>query len=168
MDVCIASVVADLLRLQARPGRGGDNLSWLGYHIPEADFLILALPLTSESKGRIGEKELRLLPPTAVIVNIARAAIIDEAALYQALKENRIFGAGLDVWFNYPGTPEERLGTPPGDYPWHTLDNLVMSPHRAGHVRETEAMRMKALADLLNEGARGKVLPNRVDLELGY
>jgi phosphoglycerate dehydrogenase-like enzyme len=136
--------------------------------LPTVDFLLLALPLTSETEGWIGEDELRLLPPTAVLVNVARAAVIDEAALFKALNEKWIFGAGLDVWFNYPKTEEERLSAPPGNYPWHTLDNLVLSPHRAGHVRETEQMRMTALAEVLNEGARGNPLPNKVDTDLGY
>lgn len=136
--------------------------------LPEADFLVLALPLTAESEGLIGEKQLRLLPSSAVLVNVARGGIIDEHALFRALSENWIYGAGLDVWFNYPGSPEERLNTPPGNYPWHTLDNLVLSPHRAGTVRETEKLRMLALAELLNQAARGLPIPNRVDLDLGY
>jgi phosphoglycerate dehydrogenase-like enzyme len=136
--------------------------------LPGADFLILALPLTAETEGLIGEKQLRLLPPSAVLVNVSRGAIIDEAALYQALSEKWIFGAGLDVWFNYPGSRDERSSTQPGQYPWHTLDNLVLSPHRAGHVRETEQLRMTALAELLNQAARGEALPNQVDPDLGY
>jgi len=136
--------------------------------LPEADFLILALPLTSETEGLIGEKQLRLLPSTAVLVNVARGKLIEEAALYKALSEKWIFGAGLDVWFTYPGSEEERGSTPPGDYPWGALDNLVLSPHRAGHVRETESLRMKALAELLNHPARGLPIPNQVDPGLGY
>ena len=136
--------------------------------LPEADFLVLALPLTSETEGLIGEKQLRLLPSTAVLVNVARGGIIEEGALFKALSEKWIFGAGLDVWFNYPGSREERSSTPPGEYPWEDLDNLVLSPHRAGHVRETESLRMRALAELLNHTARGLPLPNQVDPDLGY
>ena len=136
--------------------------------LPETDFLILALPLTSETEGLIGEKQLRLLPSSAVLVNIARGRIVDEGSLFKALDEKWIFGAGLDVWFNYPSSEDERIGTPPGEFPWRTLDNLVLSPHRAGHVRETEALRMGALADLLNQAAREGVIPNRVDPDLGY
>ena len=136
--------------------------------LPEVDFLILALPLTSETEGWIGEKELRLLPSSAVLVNIARGKVIDEAALFKALSEKWIFGAGLDVWFNYPGSQEERDSTPPGEYPWGDLDNLVLSPHRAGHVRETESLRMAALAELLNQAARGLPMANQVDPDLGY
>jgi len=143
-------------------------VSSLAELLPDADFLILALPFTPETEGLIGEKELRMLPASSVLVNVARGKIIEESALYQALHDRWIFGAGLDVWFNYPGTEEERSSTPPGEYPWHTLDNVVLSPHRAGHVRETEILRMRALAELLNEAARGLPISNQVDLDLGY
>jgi len=143
-------------------------LSALPGLLPGADFLVVALPLTEETRGLIGEEELRALPPTAVVVNVARGKIIDEAALFQALSEKWIFGAGLDVWFNYPGSEQERASTLPGDFPWGSLDNLVLSPHRAGHVRETEQLRMAALAELLNQAARGEKIANPVDLDLGY
>ena len=136
--------------------------------LPGTDFLILALPLTAQTEGWIGEKELRLLPSSAVLVNVARGKVIDEVALFKALSEKWIFGAGLDVWFNYPGSREERGSTPPGEYPWGDLDNLVLSPHRGGLVRETEDLRMSALAELLNQAARGLPLSNRVDPDLGY
>ncbi|HDD55387.1 MAG TPA: hydroxyacid dehydrogenase [Chloroflexi bacterium] len=136
--------------------------------LPEVDFLVLALPLTAQTEGWIGEKELRLLPSSAVLVNVARGKVIDEVALFKALSEKWIFGAGLDVWFNYPGSREERGSTPPGEYPWGDLDNLVLSPHRGGLVRETEGLRMSALAELLNQAARGLPLSNRVDPDLGY
>ena len=136
--------------------------------LPAADFLILALPLTQASEGMIGEKQLRLLPESAVLVNVGRGKVVDEDALFHALQEKRIFGAGLDVWFNYPGSREERSQTAPGNFPWGSLDNLVLSPHRAGLVRETEELRMNALADLLNQAARGLKIPNQVDPDLGY
>jgi phosphoglycerate dehydrogenase-like enzyme len=144
------------------------SISSLNDLLPEADFLILALPLTEETEGLIGEKELQLLPTSAVLVNIARGKIIQEAALYKALTEDWIFGAGLDVWYNYPACQKEQIGAPPGEFPWHSLENLVLSPHRAGHVRETEQLRMGALADLLNQALQDGSLPNRVDPELGY
>lgn len=136
--------------------------------LPEADFLVLALPLTEETEGLIGERQLRLMPSTAVLVNIARGRIIQEAALYRALKEKWIFGAGLDVWFNYPASQEERSNTQPGEFAWGELDNLVLSPHRGALVRETERLRMAGLAEMLNQAALGQPLPNLVDLKLGY
>jgi len=143
-------------------------VSKLDSRLPEADFLVLALPLTAETEGLIREAQLRALPSSAVLVNVSRGAIIEESALYQALSEKWIFGAGLDVWFNYPGRESERSSTPPGEYDWGSLDNLVLSPHRGGHVRETERLRISALAALLNQAARGEPLDNPVDLDLGY
>lgn len=136
--------------------------------LPAADFLILALPLTRETEGMISAAELDLLPSSAVLVNIARGKIVDQEALYQALAEKRIAGAGLDVWYNYPENEEARSSTFPGDYPFQNLDNLVLSPHRAANVLETDILRMHSLAVLLNQAAAGEPMDNQVDLQLGY
>jgi phosphoglycerate dehydrogenase-like enzyme len=103
-----------------------------------------------------------------VLVNVGRGPIVDEAALYAALRDGTLYAAGLDVWYNYPADEAARAHTPPSDYPFHELDNVVMSPHRAGSSVETEALRMVHLARLLNAAARGEPMPNRVDLEAGY
>ena len=136
--------------------------------LPRAEILILALPLTPDTEGLMSIKELDLLPLNAILVNISRAVIVDQEALFNELKEKRIYGAGLDVWYNYPQTEEDRLDTSPADFPFHELDNVVMSPHRGGKVDVTEKMRMEGVAGLLNAAARGEDLPNPVDLELGY
>jgi phosphoglycerate dehydrogenase-like enzyme len=116
----------------------------------------------------IGERELALLPPDAVLVNVGRGPIVDEAALYHALHEGTLHAAGLDVWYNYPADEASRSHTPPSAYPFHELDNVVMSPHRAGGSDESEMRRMTHLAALLNAAARGDEMPNRVDLQAGY
>jgi phosphoglycerate dehydrogenase-like enzyme len=136
--------------------------------LPETDILILALPLTEKTENLIGETELRLLPSSAILINVSRGKIISQDALFKALKDNQIFGAGLDVWYNYPDSKEARDDTPPGDFPFHELNNLVFSPHRGGLVVETEDLRMADLVRLINAAARGEEIPNRVDLEQGY
>ena len=138
--------------------------------LPKADFMIVTLPLTPSTKGLIGEKELLLLPPHAVFVNIGRGDIIDQAAMYKILKMRPSMAAGIDVWYNYPQNESERYSTPPADYPIHELDNIVMSPHRAGSLnqKDIEVLRMVHLAELLNQTARGKPMPNQVDPEKGY
>ena len=136
--------------------------------LPETEILILALPHTVDTDNLISHKELALLPSNAILINISRGKIVDQGALYTALREDRIYGAGLDVWYNYPKTIEDRTSTPPGDFPFHELDNVVMSPHRGGKVRETEQLRMVALARSLNAAARGEPIPNPVNIELGY
>jgi phosphoglycerate dehydrogenase-like enzyme len=138
--------------------------------LPRADVLIIALPLTAETEGLIGRGELALLPPRAVLVNVGRGRIVDEEALYHALSEGQLHAAGLDVWYNYPGDAASRSKTPPSAYPFHGLDNVVMSPHRAGTggSEEIELRRMAHLAKLLNAAAAGEEMPNQVDLETGY
>lgn len=133
--------------------------------LPKADALLVCLPATAETEGLLGETELALLPRNCVLVNVARGAIIDEAALFHALKSGRLFAAGLDVWWRYP---QGEAASAPSEYPFHELPNVVMSPHRGGHVRDTEQQRYRALAQLLQATARGEDMPNRVNLEHGY
>ena len=136
--------------------------------LSQANVLVLALPLTPETDGLIGEQELALLPDGAVLVNISRGKIIDEAALYNALKNGKLHSAGIDVWYNYPRNDEEQSHTLPSQFPFHELENVVMSPHRGGDALEIEQLRMGHLAKLLNALAQGDKEFNRVDLQAGY
>jgi phosphoglycerate dehydrogenase-like enzyme len=136
--------------------------------LPQADVLLIALPATPQTEGLLGAAELSLLPPGAVLVNVGRGPIVDQHALYQALKDRRLRAAGLDVWYHYPSSQAEWQNTPPADVPFHELDNVVLSPHRAGGSSETESLRMEHLAELLNVAARGEPPPNPVDLAAGY
>jgi phosphoglycerate dehydrogenase-like enzyme len=143
-------------------------ISELSRLLPRADVLILALPLTPETENLIGERELDLLPDGAVFVNIARGKIVDEAALYQALKKGKLHSAGIDVWYQYPKNEEEQSRTLPSQFPFHELENVVMSPHRGGDAIEIEKLRMEHLARLLNAFAQGDTELNRVDIKRGY
>ncbi len=143
-------------------------ISALATLLSRADALMICLPHTPETEGLIGARELALLPATAVLVNVGRGAIVAEAALYQALQERRLHAAGLDVWYTYPPDEAARAHTPPAAYPFHELDNVVMSPHRAGHSDQTERLRMTHLAALLNTAVQGQPMPNRIDLQWGY
>jgi phosphoglycerate dehydrogenase-like enzyme len=136
--------------------------------LPRANVLIITLPATSATEGLVGARELALLPAGAVLVNVGRGAIVDQEALYAALASGQLGAAGLDVWYHYPRSQGEWESTPPADFPFHALENVVLSPHRAGASTETEALRMTHLADLLNAVARGEPLPNRVDVQAGY
>jgi len=136
--------------------------------LPQTHVLVVTLPATPETEGLVGAAELGSMPPGGVLVNVGRGPIVEQAALYQALETGHLRAAGLDVWYNYPADEPGRKETFPGDYPFHELENLVLSPHRGGGTDETEALRMQALAGLLNAAAAGKPVPNRVDVELGY
>jgi phosphoglycerate dehydrogenase-like enzyme len=103
-----------------------------------------------------------------VLVNIGRGSVIDEEALYMALKEHSIGAAGLDVWYNYPASDKERAGTLPAALPFWELENVVLSPHRAGLTEGIDLLRMRHLARLLNAAAKNERIPNHVDLAAGY
>lgn len=136
--------------------------------LPRANALLICLPHTPETEGLIGAKELALLPEKAVLVNIGRGKIVDETALYDALKNDHLHAAGIDVWYNYPSDQATWPNTPPANHPFHELDNIVMSPHRGGATMESERLRMTDLARLLNTAEEGEPMPNKVSLERGY
>lgn len=136
--------------------------------LPHANTLIICLPDTPETRGMINAKRLSLLPSNAILVNVARATIVDEEALFQALHDRKLFAAGLDVWYQYPRNELERGQKKPSRFPFHELDNVVMSPHRAADWDRSEHVRMEHLAQLLNCAARGEPMPNQVDPMRGY
>ena len=136
--------------------------------LPHAQMLIVTAPLTPETKGLIGERELAALPRGAILVNVGRGAIVDEGALYHALKNGQLAAAGIDVWYNYPKDEASQANTPPSQYPFGELDNVVLSPHRGGDDKDIDVARMRDLAELLNAAARGDKMRNRVDVEAGY
>ncbi|MFI5384918.1 MAG: NAD(P)-dependent oxidoreductase [Fimbriimonadales bacterium] len=156
--------------------RGPDHLHAL---LPSADVLMIAIPHNQETDGMIGARELDLMPDGAILVNVARAQIVDEEALFKALKSGRLHSAGLDVWYRYPQeegsavpgyfvAPASAADTPPSRFPFRELRNVVMSPHRGGAAAGTEAHRVRHLARLIEAAASGQPVPNRVNLDLGY
>ena len=136
--------------------------------LPETDVLICVLPQTPETVGRIGAAELAALPAGALVINVGRGPVIDEAALYHALQTGHLAGAGIDVWYTYPHGEEERSHTLPSRFPFQELDNVVMSPHRGGWLEAAEGRRLQELANLLTAAANGEAMPNKVDKVLGY
>ena len=93
----------------------------------------ITLALTRETDALIGESELELLKG-AYLVNVSRGRIVDEGPLYRALSEGILAGAALDVWHRYPESFSENLL--PSEYPFHTLENVVVSPHAGSSTRE--------------------------------
>lgn len=148
--------------------RRGDGVARLDELLPEADVLVVCVPSTDATRGLIDAKRLSRLPAGALVVNVARGDVIDEDALYEALASGRLGGAGLDVWYRYPESEEARASTLPASRPFHDLENVVLSPHRAGHGRGTERARAMYLARLLDAAAQGETIPHRIDLDRGY
>jgi len=96
-----------------------------------SDTLFVAVPLTQVTKYLIGVEELQLLGSEGLLVSLGRGDVIDEESLFLACKNRIISGAAVDVWYDYTPTPEVTGGKYPYNYPFHTLDNVVLSPHRA-------------------------------------
>jgi phosphoglycerate dehydrogenase-like enzyme len=138
----------------------------------EVETLIIALPDTDETNNLINAKELEVFGKNknAVLVNIARGAIINEEALYNALKNNVIAGAALDVWYNY--TPEaindKKYPYDSEKYPFHELDNVILSPHRAASPHD-DLKRWDEVIENISRFAKGeKDFINTVDITKGY
>ena len=135
------------------------GLDFLGGHadldrvLKESDYVLLATPLTEDTNGLIGDAEFARMKPTAYIINVGRGPISQEQPLYDALKDRRIAGAGLDVWFQYP--PPGTFG-PVSRYPLHEFPNIVMTPHMAGWTQTTVYGRMAFIADNVKRVAMGE------------
>lgn len=133
-----------------------------------ADVLIMALPDTPATRDLVGESELDQLPNHAIVVNVGRAQQINERALYDRLTSGQLGAAGIDVWPIEPTIEQRDLVTMPSTLAFHTLDNVVLSPHKAGWLPHDDEARHEAIAAALNAMARGEDLPNRVDISAGY
>ncbi|MGI6208718.1 MAG: D-2-hydroxyacid dehydrogenase [Anaerolineae bacterium] len=127
--------------------------------LPEGDFVVLTVPLTYETKGMIGERELRAMKDTAIIINIGRGGTIQADALVRALREGWIGGAGLDV------TDPEPL---PEDSPLWDMENVIITPHNSGSTPKYEERAMAIFLDNLRRYVAGEPLRNVVDKQLGY
>jgi len=127
--------------------------------LPQADFVVLTVPLTHQTRGMIGEQELRAMKPTAYIINIGRGGTIQESALIRALQEGWIAGAGLDVFENEPL---------PADSPLWDMSNVIITPHYAGSTPHYNERALAILLDNLRRYRAGEPLLNVVDKAAGY
>jgi phosphoglycerate dehydrogenase-like enzyme len=130
--------------------RGPDGLTDV---LARADYLAITLPLTPETRGLLGARALAAIKPTAVLVNVARAEILDEDALYEALRERRIAAAALDVWYRYPSSPAATL---PARRPFHELPNVLMTPHVSGWTDGMLDARARLIAENIRRTATGE------------
>jgi glyoxylate reductase len=123
----------------------------------ESDFISLHTPLTNETRGLMNAAAFAKMKPTSVLVNTSRGQVVDQSALYNALKSNRIFAAALDV------TVPEPL---PTDSPLLTLENCLVVPHIASASRQTRQKMSRMAAENLIAGLRGERLPNCINPEV--
>jgi phosphoglycerate dehydrogenase-like enzyme len=124
-----------------------------------SDYLAIALPLTPGTRGLLGERELAVMRPTAILINVARGEIVDEDALYAALAARRIAAAALDVWYRYPSGPGPAL---PARRAFHELPNVLMTPHVSGWTDGMLEARAKLMAENIHRTARGEPPANLI------
>jgi phosphoglycerate dehydrogenase-like enzyme len=134
--------------------RTGVECAELPRLLAESEYVCVTVPLTDGTRGLIGAEELALMKPSAYLVNIARGAVVDEAALVEALRERRIAGAALDVFAEEPVPP---------DNPLLHLDNVLVAPHSIGYTSELMRESAASAFACIRAVAEGRVPANLVN-----
>ena len=143
-----------------------DNVAFLGGPeatdeiIGQSDYVLIAMPATHATVGLMDRRRLGLMKSTAFLINVARAEIVDEDALYDALAKRSIAGAVLDVWYHYP---RETGPTRPATRPFHELPNVLMTPHVSGWTDGMIDTRARLIAENIRRVAFGETPLNLVD-----
>ena len=127
--------------------------------IGESDYVVLSAPLTPSTYRLMNAERIAAMKSTAVLINVSRGPIVDEAALVEALRSNRIRGAALDVFEHEPL---------PSDHPLWSLDNALISPHTADHTADSHDRAMTFFLENLARFERGDALENVVDKQEQY
>ena len=127
--------------------------------LARADFLALTLALSADTRGLIDARALARMKPTAVLINVARGEVVDEDALYAALASGALGGAALDVWYRYPQGEGPTL---PSRLSFHTLPNVLMTPHVSGWTEGMMDARAAVIAENIHRVARGEAPVNAV------
>jgi len=141
----------------ARAAQLGAKLVDLDELLKNSDFISIHLPKTKETANLIGKDALAKVKPTVRIINAARGGVLDENALYEALKEGRVAGAGLDVFATEPCT----------DSPLFTLDNVVATPHLGASTDEAQERAGIAVAISVRKALSGELVPDAVNVKGG-
>lgn len=136
---------------------GGIEYAELDSLLRESDFVCVMTPYTEETRNLIGERELSLMKKSAILINTARGGIVNEAALYEALKQNQIWAAGLDVFEQEPVSP---------DHPLLTLPNVVTLPHIGSASIQTRTRMAELAAANLIQGVMGETPVNHVNRDV--
>jgi phosphoglycerate dehydrogenase-like enzyme len=131
----------------------------IGEVLGRSDYVLISMPATSETIGSIDRGRLGLMKPTAFLINVARAEIIDQDALYEALARRSIAGAALDVWYRYPREPGRAA---PARRPFRELPNVLMTPHVAGWTDGMLDTRAKLIAENIRRVACGETPLNLI------
>jgi phosphoglycerate dehydrogenase-like enzyme len=129
--------------------------------LSQVDVVLAAAPLTPETRHMIGQAEFNAMKPSAIVMNVGRGPVIDEAALIRALREKRIAGAALDVFEVEPL---------PADHPFYDMENVLLSPHCTDRTRDPDwlDLSMQCFVENFWRYTRGEKLENVVDKKAGY
>ena len=147
-----------------RSGATGEAVDWVGTAaqldtmLAACDVLVVSIPLTRTTEGMIGARELGLMKPDAILVNLARGEIVDEAALFAHLQAHPGFTACIDAWWIEP----VRHGRFAMDFPFMTLPNVIGSPHNSASVPQTGAEGLRLAAENCLRALRGEAVRNLV------
>jgi phosphoglycerate dehydrogenase-like enzyme len=155
-----------VLALRRRPPAEKDDLAAevVGHDglvtlMRRSDYVVLAMPITPQTRGLVGREAIAAMKASAVLVNVGRGPVLDEAALVEALTARRIRGAALDVFDKEP-LPE--------GHPFYRLDNVLLSPHAADQVAGWREGAVDAFVEQVGRRLRGEPLRNVVDKTRGY
>jgi phosphoglycerate dehydrogenase-like enzyme len=124
-----------------------------------SDYVLLAAPLTEETRGMIGAPQIAAMKPTGVLINVGRGAVVDEPALIDALETGKIRGAALDVFAVEPL---------PKEHPFYRMENVLLSPHTADHVQDFIHLAVESFLENLRRFQANQPLLNLVDKHAGY
>lgn len=130
-----------------------------------ADILIVAVPLTDDTRGIVNQDIINLMKG-GVILNIARGPVVNEAALYNSLKDGTLKGACIDVWYTYPDAGSKVKA--PGNYPFHKLPNVVISPHVGGGTKAAFKRDIDLTFANISSFLSGGKVQNEIDINAGY
>lgn len=122
------------------------------------DAVVVSLPLTENTQGLVDAPAMAAMRPDAVLLNVGRGAVIDEQALYEALKARQIGGAVIDTWYQYPTPTQPECA--PSKFDFGSLDNVLMTPHMSGWTSGTVRRRQETLAENIGRLSRGEDLIN--------
>lgn len=126
-----------------------------------SDYVVVACPLTPETDGLIGREQFELMKRDSCLINVSRGKIVQEDALYEALRTHQIAGAAIDVWYNYPSNGDSSP-CPPSSYPFHELNNVIMTPHISSCTVEAVEARWRDIAFNIDHLPTGEPLRNEV------
>jgi phosphoglycerate dehydrogenase-like enzyme len=136
--------------------------------LTQVDILIIAVPVTELTVNMIDDEEIALLGSDGILVNVSRGEIVNQEALYKALKNDKIFGAAIDVWYENNPQSDDQGRKYPFHFPFHLLNNIVLSPHR-GYSPFNDLLRWDEVIENIKRMASNRTdLLNVVNLKEGY